>query len=178
MPRQNNIHGESQRLEYRKVSPDDFDIISQMLNSKSVQKVWEYEFKSKDIKNWVDKCLKSYKCGQGIFIIQKKDDKTPIGQVSLDEDTINGKIYYEIGYILKEEYTKKGYATEAAKYMVQHAFRGLNLKEVIFEIKPDNISSIKVAKRLGAKETGSFIKIVSGKKMPHLIFTIKNTLHK
>ena len=58
--------------------------------------------------------------------------------------------------------------------MADIAFKNLNLKEVIFEIRPQNISSIKVAKRLGAKTTGRFIKKVGKKEMEHLIFTLKN----
>ncbi len=175
MLKQNNIFGESQRLIYRKISLDDFDEIYKMMNTKSVKEIWEQDFSKKDITNWIKKCKKSY-CskGLGFYIAQEKTSGNVIGQVSLSDDTIDGNIFYEIGYILHEKYTKKGYATEAASFMAQFAFDKLNLEEVIFEIRPQNISSIKVAKRLGAIETGSFTKQVNTKLMKHLIYTLKN----
>ena len=107
--------------------------------------------------------------------MQSKENNDIVGQISLSQDTINGKIYYEIGYILNEKYVGYGFATEAAKHMADFAFEIMNLNKVIFEIQPKNIKSINVAKRLGAKETGNFIKNVNGKKLEHLIFTLNNT---
>ena len=146
MPKQSNMFGQSQRLIYRKITIDDFDEIYQMMNTKSVKEVWEQNFSKKDIINWIKKCKNSY-CqeGLGFYIIQDKENSNVVGQVSLSDDEINGNIFYEIGYILHEKYTKKGYATEAAKFMAQFAFDKLNLEEVIFEIRPNNIASIKVA---------------------------------
>lgn len=80
--------------------------------------------------------------------------------------------YYEIGYILKKEYWHKGFATEAAKALKNYAFNNLNLNEIIFEIRPNNISSRKIAENLNAKITGKFIKNVSNKKMLHLIYKL------
>lgn len=179
MPKQSNMFGQSQRLIYRKITIDDFDEIYQMMNTKSVKEVWEQNFSKKDIINWIKKCKNSY-CqeGLGFYIIQDKETSNVVGQVSLSDDEINGNIFYEIGYILHEKYTKKGYATEAAKFMAQFAFDKLNLEEVIFEIRPNNIASIKVAKRLGAKQSGSFTKQVNAKKIEHLIFTLKNPKYK
>ena len=57
--------------------------------------------------------------------------------------------------------------------MADYAFNVLNLKEVIFVIRPENLNSIKIAEKLGAFKSGSFIKRVNGKQMKHLIFTLK-----
>lgn len=89
-------------------------------------------------------------------------------------DEIESQLYYEIAYILKKEYWHKGYARECATVLKNYAFNKLNLNEVIFEIRPNNISSIKVAEALNAKPSGTFVKIVKGKEMPHLIYKIVN----
>ena len=108
-PMQNNIIGESKRLIYRKITPDDFGEIREMMNSLHVKEIWEQDFSPKDIKIWIDKCQKSYSTkGMGYFIIIEKTSGSVAGQVSLSEDTIEGKIYCEIGYILKQTHTKKG----------------------------------------------------------------------
>ena len=172
----NKNWGQTKRLFFRKVELDDFNEISKMLNQKSVKEIWEKDFTNKDIKKWIENCMGSYSnTGEGYYIMQSKENNDIVGQISLSQDTINGKIYYEIGYILNEKYVGYGLATEAARHMADFAFEIMNLDKVIFEIRPINLKSIKVAKRLGAKETGNFIKNVNGKKIEHLIFTLNNT---
>ncbi len=171
----NKIWGQTQRLFFRKISIDDFNLIAKMLNQKSVKKIWGKEFKNNDIKKWIENCMCSYSnSGEGFYIIEHKQKGYFIGQISLSKDTINGKDYYEIGYILNEKYMNQGYATEAAKHMVEFAFEIIKTNKVIFEIRPDNTKSINVAKRLGAKETGRFIKKIEGNLVPHIIYSIEN----
>ena len=175
MKQKNIPYGQTKRLYFRKIELGDFDEISKMLNQKSVREIWEKEFKNRDVKRWIENCMGSYSStGEGFYIIRHKETNEIIGQISLSQDTINGEIVYETGYILNKKYTGQGYATEAAEHMCKIAFKLMNLEKVIFEIRPINIKSIKVAKRLGAKETGSFIKNVDGKALEHKIYTLKN----
>ena len=175
MGNKSKLFGQTQRLIFRKADLDDFDELSKLLNQTSVKNVWERDFNNKDVKKWIENCMCSYSnTGEGFYIIQHKQTNDFVGQISLSQDTINNKIYYEIGYILNEKYTGQGLATEAAKHMAEFAFEIMNLDKVIFEIRPNNIKSIKVAKRLGAKETQSFIKDVFGKKIKHVIYELKN----
>jgi RimJ/RimL family protein N-acetyltransferase len=47
------------------------------------------------------------------------------------------------------------FATEAARPVVSHAFATLKLAEVIAEIDPDNVGSLKVAEKLGLRGRGT-----------------------
>ncbi len=168
-----NIFGETNRLILRKMSFDDFDEIAQIMRGENVQKIWGYYFSENDINDWINKNIALYeKYNMGFFIAIEKETKNIIGQIAIKPDIINGNNIIEIGYILKEEYTKQGYATEGAEFMTNYAFTKLNLNHVIFEIRPINTDSINVAKRLGAKLQGQFIKNVRGKDMEHYIFTL------
>ena len=139
----NKNWGQTKRLFFRKIELDDFKEISKMLNQKSVKEFWGKDFTNKNIKKWIENCMGSYSStGEGYYIMQSKENNDIVGQISLSQDTINGKIYYEIGYILNEKYTGKGFATEAAKHMADFAFEIMNLNKVIFEIQPKNINVI------------------------------------
>lgn len=62
----------------------------------------------------------------------------------------------EIGWRLNRLTWGKGYATEAAKPVLAHAFATLGLECVIADIAPGNTASIRVAEKLGlspARET-------------------------
>ena len=56
----------------------------------------------------------------------------------------------EIGWGLYDGFTGKGYATEAARKVLDHVFETTTLASVISFIDPANASSRRVAERLGA----------------------------
>lgn len=164
---------ESQRLYFRKMNPQDFDIIASMLKNPDVMYAWEYTFTDENVIDWINKNIEKYNSyGTGYFIIIDKNLNTAVGQAALMPDTINGKTYYEIGYILKKEFWNMGYATEAAACLLNYARLKYPGQEYILEIRPENINSIKVAQRLNATVCGDFNKTVRGKTMKHLIFKL------
>ena len=168
-----NLFLETERLYLRRMTNDDFDEVKEMLFNPKVMSAWEYTFTEQDVKDWIKKNLDKYqKYSLGYFLVLDKISTKVLGQAALMPDEIDGKNYYEIGYIFKPENWHKGYATECALALADYAFKTLGCNEVIFEIKPDNIQSIRVAEHLGAKISGSFYKNVRGKEMKHLIFKL------
>lgn len=167
---------ETPRLRLRRITQADFEDLKTILQDKDVMYAWEYEFSDEDVQNWIDKNLRLYqKYNLGYFVVENKKNFEIVGQAALMPDIVNNKEYYEIGYILKTKYWHKGYAKECANALKDYAFNKLNLVEVIFEIRPNNIPSIKVAEALNANISGSFVKCVKGKEMPHLIYKIKKS---
>lgn len=163
----------TERLILRYITQNDFEALKSILQDSDVMYAWEYAFTDTDVQKWIDKNLEKYAAyNLGYFILHEKMSNTVIGQAALMPDSIEGIQYYEIGYILKKEFWHRGYATEAANALKDYAFHVLHLKEVIFEIRPQNLPSRKVAERLNAKISGEFIKNVRGIKMPHLIYTL------
>jgi RimJ/RimL family protein N-acetyltransferase len=61
----------------------------------------------------------------------------------------------EIGWRLVRAAWGRGYATEAARPVLEHALNTLKLTEVIADIDPANKASINVALKLGFRPTGS-----------------------
>ncbi|HZW31265.1 MAG TPA: GNAT family N-acetyltransferase [Isosphaeraceae bacterium] len=61
---------------------------------------------------------------------------------------------FEVGWALRRECWGRGYATEAARAAVHHAFTALGQTRVISLIRPDNARSIAVAARLGMTDCG------------------------
>lgn len=168
-----NIFLTTERLILRYITQDDFAELKNILQDKDVMYAWEYDFTDNDVQEWIDKSLKRYAEDKlGYFLVIEKISNKVIGQAALMPDTIEGSKQYEIGYILKKEYWHKGYAIEAANALKEYAFQSLHLNEVIFEIRPQNLPSRKVAENLHAKICGEFIKNVRNKKMPHLIYKL------
>jgi [ribosomal protein S5]-alanine N-acetyltransferase len=63
---------------------------------------------------------------------------------------------YEIGWAFGRAHQGKGYATEAGRALVAHAFRSLNAHRVIATCQPENMASWRVAEKLGLRREGHF----------------------
>lgn len=81
-----------------------------------------------------------------------KDD-VPIGCVGLlfhpDTNHWWGEGAVELGYWIGEEYWGNGYALEASKRIVQHAFEDLNITEIYASYRIENNQSKRVLEKLG-----------------------------
>lgn len=54
----------------------------------------------------------------------------------------------ELGYILKEDFRRQGYMTEAIKSVVDYGFTTMNLNRIEAFISPDNTPSLSIVERL------------------------------
>lgn len=83
-----------------------------------------------------------------------KDD-VPIGCVGLlfhpDTNHWWGEGSVELGYWVAEEYWGRGYATEASKALIDHAFEDLDVGEIFASYRYDNPQSGRVLEKLGFK---------------------------
>jgi len=88
-----------------------------------------------------------------LVIILKENNKL-IGSVELCHlDWFNFKAG-EITYRIKKEYRKKGYATEAARLLINYCFKKMKLRKIYADTRPDNKASQRVLEKLGFKLEG------------------------
>lgn len=85
-----------------------------------------------------------------IYGVFDKTDGHYIGHASIRPRPTN-QDEWEIGYILKTDEWRKGYATEIAQELVKFGFNQLNLKGVYATIDTDNFGSIHVLEKAGMK---------------------------
>lgn len=171
-----HIFLKTERLILSYITQHDFAELKSILQDKDVMYAWEHDFTDMDVQAWIDKNIQMYvEYNLGYFLLCEKASNTVIGQAALMPDIIKGTQYHEIGYILKKEFWHKGYAREAARALKEYAFQVLQLQEVIFEIRPNNLASRKVAESLHAKICGEFVKSFKNKKMTHLMYTLSKT---
>ena len=106
----------------------------------------------KDAKFWIDKQLVRYKENRfGLHALIEKESSNFVGQCGLLAQEIDGKTEIEIGYSLLPHFEGKGYATEAAIFFKNYAFKNNLADSVISIIHRDNIGSQNVARKNGMK---------------------------
>lgn len=85
--------------------------------------------------------------GYGMWALEEKATGAFVGRAGfLDPEGWPG---FELGWTLGREHWGKGYATEAAKRALDYAFTEMGRDVVISLIRPDNVRSAQVARRLG-----------------------------
>jgi RimJ/RimL family protein N-acetyltransferase len=149
---------ETERLLLRRFMQDDWQDLHEYLSQEEVVKFEPYDVftqdasrdeaarRSNDYRYWAV-CLKA--CGKlvGNVYISKQDFGT-----------------WELGYVFNKSYQKKGYATEAARALMDDAFRNKNARRIIAMCNPLNERSWKLLERLGFRREGHLIKNIYFKK--------------
>jgi ribosomal-protein-alanine N-acetyltransferase len=87
--------------------------------------------------------------GFGLWATVRKEDGRLMGRCGLLSQEVDGERHVEVAYALAPEFWGRGYATEAARAIRDHAFRTLDAPHVISLILPGNTPSIRVAERNG-----------------------------
>ena len=87
-------------------------------------------------------------------------------------ENIDGNEFIGVAYILKKDSWGYGYASEGVGACIEFAFNKLEASKVIAQIRPSNINSSNVAKKLNMKIEGSYVKIYDNKEMEHIIYSI------
>jgi RimJ/RimL family protein N-acetyltransferase len=91
--------------------------------------------------------------GYGMWAVEERDTGRFIGRVGLHRP--EGWPGLEVGWMLARHTWGRGYATEAGRASLEHAWNVVGADHVISVIAPDNVASVRVAERLGEKPEGT-----------------------
>lgn len=92
--------------------------------------------------------------GFGMWAVEERGTARVVGRVGLHEPY--GWPGLEVGWMLARDAWGQGYATEAGRAALGFAWRRLGADHVISLIRPENLRSVAVAERLGARPSGEF----------------------
>jgi len=87
--------------------------------------------------------------GYGMFAIEEKATGEFVGRAGFFNP--EGWPGFELGWTLARERWGRGYATEAARRLLDYAFSEMGRDHVISVIQPENAASIRVAERIGER---------------------------
>jgi RimJ/RimL family protein N-acetyltransferase len=90
--------------------------------------------------------------GYGLFALEEKATGALVGRAGIFEP--EGWPGFELGWMLRRPSWGKGYATEAARRVLRHAFAEMGREHLISLIREGNAPSIRVAERLGERLQG------------------------
>jgi RimJ/RimL family protein N-acetyltransferase len=85
--------------------------------------------------------------GYGMWAVEERATSELVGRIGLFNP--DGWPGFELGWVLGKAYWGRGYATEGARRVLDHAFTDMQSDHVISLIYPGNAASIRVAERIG-----------------------------
>ncbi|MBR4928182.1 MAG: GNAT family N-acetyltransferase [Oscillospiraceae bacterium] len=137
---------DTERLFLREMSAEDFVALKAVLGDPVNMQHYPYVFDDSKIMNWIERNVQRYRTfGFGLWAVCIKETDEMIGDCGLTMQNIHGVIRPEIGYHIRRDMQRKGYAKEAAEAVRDMVFMNLPFNEIYSYMKYTNEPSQKTA---------------------------------
>ncbi len=143
---------ETRRLALRELTQGDLDFVATLLADTEVMRFYRKCYSREESAAWIDRQQERYaRDGHGLWLVLDRETGEPVGQVGLVEQQVDGVTEPEVGYLIHRPHWRKGFAAESAAATRDYAFGSLDLPRVISLIRPENVPSQGVARRIGMR---------------------------
>ena len=141
---------ETERLFLREMTMGDFDALYAVLSDPEIMQHYPYSFDEERVRSWIERNMKRYTDdGFGLWAVCLKDTGEMIGDCGLTLQNIDGQMLPEIGYHIRRDQQRKGYAKEAAMAVRDWAFGNTEYPALYSYCKYTNVVSFKKAESIG-----------------------------
>ena len=149
---------------------EDLDFIAEMLGDPEVMRFYPKPLSREESLAWIERQLERYRTdGYGLWLVVAKEPGAPVGQVGLLNQLVDGVHEPEIGYLIHRPFWRRGFASEASLGVRSYAWNTLKRNRVISLIRPSNLPSQGVARKLGMR----IEKETHFRGLPHLVFSVE-----
>lgn len=143
---------ETSRLFLREMTELDFDALYQVLSDSDIMQHYPYSFDDARVRNWIARNMERYRIfGFGLWAVCLKDTGEMIGDCGLTMQLIHGQIKPEIGYHIRADHQRKGYAKEAASAVRDWTFQHTPFQVIYSYMKYTNEPSARAAQSWGCR---------------------------
>ena len=148
---------ETERLFLREMTEEDFPALYKVLADSDIMKHYPYDFDENRVKNWIERNIERYRVlGFGLWAVCLKETGEVIGDCGLTMQLINGEIKPEIGYHIRADKQRNGFAKEAAIAVRDWTFNNTPFNIVYSYMNHANEPSVKTAISYGCKQVDEF----------------------
>jgi RimJ/RimL family protein N-acetyltransferase len=118
---------------------------------------------------WIARQLERYvRDGHGLWLVEERATGQPVGTVGLIAQVVDGVGETEVAYLVHRPHWKRGFAAEAALAVRDHALGALGKSRVVSLIRPANLPSQAVARRMGMAPVASTVR----EGLEHMVFAV------
>lgn len=143
---------ETPRLFLREMTETDFDALFAVLGDEGIMGHYPYAFDEGRVRDWITRNIARYRQdGFGLWAVCRKTAGDMIGDCGLTLQMIDGERLPEIGYHIRRDCQRQGYAREAAAAARDWAFTHTAYPALYSYCKYTNIPSYKTAEAVGMR---------------------------
>ena len=148
---------ETERLLLREMRAADYDALYAVLADSDIMQHYPYTFDEKRVRGWIEKNIERYRIfGFGLWAVCLKESGEMIGDCGLTMQLIGGEIKPEIGYHIRADKQRNGFASEAARAVRDWAFENTPFNVIYSYMKYTNVESYSTAIANGMKQVDEF----------------------
>ena len=148
---------ETERLILREMTENDFEALHKVLADSDTMQHYPYTFDENRVRNWIARNTERYRIfGFGLWAVCLKETGEVIGDCGLTMQLIGGEIKPEIGYHIRADKQRNGFAKEASIAVRDWTFNNTPFNVIYSYMKHTNEPSAKTAVAYGCKLTDEF----------------------
>jgi RimJ/RimL family protein N-acetyltransferase len=163
---------DTDRLIIRNFQSNDWQALLAMIVQYQASEFAAYDQQWPTSQEEIRKVTKWFASGDSFLAVCLKDTSQLIGFVGLNPEDVGSHRAFNIGYVFNSNFHGYGYATEACKAVLGHAFDQLHADSVVTGTAALNQPSCRLLERLGfqksGEETASFRSTEDGKPIEFL----------
>lgn len=161
------------RLLLREMHQGDVDFMAEMLGDPEVMRYFPNTEDRAGTIAHIQRQIDRYATwGYGPWLVLSRETNQPIGRVGLIHQILDGVAEVEVGYMIHRPFWRQGFAFEAAAACRDLAFRTLGRERVISLVRPENLPSAAVARKLGMRPE----KEIMHWELRHTVFAMQRTI--
>lgn len=150
---------ETERTVIREITVSDLPELYQVYDDDEVRRYMEplYEYDKEKIytENYIANMYGV--CGYGLWLVFDKATGKMAGRAGISVRQIDGDYYNELGYVIRKEFRRKGYAYEVCKAILEYASENLHIYNPVIVTETANKASKGLADKLGFRELGTTV---------------------
>lgn len=148
---------ETERLYLREMTDEDFYALYKVLADSGIMQHYPYAFDDNRVRNWIEQNIERYRVlGFGLWAVCLKETGEVIGDCGLTMQLIGGEIKPEIGYHIRADKQRNGFAKEAAIAVRDWTFNNTSFNVIYSYMKYTNVPSVKTAISYGCRQVDEF----------------------
>lgn len=141
---------ETERLLLREFMPEDIDALMAVVSDPVAMQFYPAPFTREEVNNWILRNRARYASdGFGLWAMLLKSTGELIGDCGFFVREVQEAFDFELAWHVHRAHWCHGYATEAAQTCIEHAFAKVGADRVIALVRPENLSSCRVAEKSG-----------------------------
>lgn len=143
---------ETERTYLREMTVEDVDVLYEIYAGEGMTDYVEplYEEQEEELaytEAYIEHMYTYY--GYGMWLICDRQNDVVIGRAGLNHQEIEGEIELEMGYLIRKEYQRKGYASEVCTAILDYAGGALDFPRVNCLVEEGNWISAHLLQKLG-----------------------------